>query len=274
MLGQSFGGMCVTTYLSLAPEGLREAFITGGIPPLGPRIDEVYARTYERVRERNRRYYERYPADRERALALHQRLDDDVLELPSGDRLTWRRFRQLGQMLGMSDGAERLHYLLELPPDSPAFRHDVEDAVGFDRDPIYAVLHEAAWADGGATRWSAERMLPAEFDAPELFTGEHVYPWMFDDYRALTPLREAAHLLAEREWPRLYDDDVLRHNKVPTAAAVYVEDMYVERSLSEETAAQIRGINTWITSEYDHNGLRIDGERILGRLFDLARGRA
>ncbi len=273
VLGQSFGGMCVITYLSLAPEGLREALITGGIPPLGPRIDEVYAHTYARVLERNRRYYERYPADRERALALHQRLDDDVLELPSGDRLTWRRFRQLGQMLGMSDGAERLHYLLELPPDSPAFRHDVEGGVAFARDPIYAVLHEASWADGGATRWSAERMLPAEFDAPELFTGEHVYPWMFDDYGALGPLREAAHLLAEREWPRLYDDDALRHNEVPTAAAVYFEDMYVERSLSEQTAAQIRAIRTWITSEYDHNGLRVDGERILGRLLDLARGR-
>ena len=72
VLGQSFGGMCVVTYLSLAPEGLREAFITAGIPALGPRIDEVYARTYERVLERNRRYYERYPADRERALALHR----------------------------------------------------------------------------------------------------------------------------------------------------------------------------------------------------------
>jgi pimeloyl-ACP methyl ester carboxylesterase len=274
VLGQSFGGMCVITYLSLAPEGLREAFITGGIPPLGPRIDEVYARTYERVLERNRRYYERYPSDRDRALALHQRLDDDGLELPSGDRLTWRRFRQLGQMLGMSDGAEHLHYVLELPPDSPAFLHDVEGAVGFARDPIYAVLHEASWADGGATRWAAERMLPSEFDAPELFTGEHVYPWMFDDYGALMPLRETAHLLAEREWPRLYDHDVLRSNEVPTAAAVYVEDMYVERSLSEETAAQIRGIRTWITSEYDHNGLRVDGQRILGRLIDLARGRA
>ena len=30
-------------------------------PALGPRIDEIYARTYERVLERNRRYYDRYP---------------------------------------------------------------------------------------------------------------------------------------------------------------------------------------------------------------------
>ena len=32
VLGQSFGGLCVITYLSLAPEGLREALVTGGIP--------------------------------------------------------------------------------------------------------------------------------------------------------------------------------------------------------------------------------------------------
>jgi hypothetical protein len=266
--------MCVTTYLSLAPDSLREAFLTGGLPPLGPRIDEVYARTYERVLERNRRYYERYPADRDRVLRLHERLETDGLELPSGDRLTWRRVRQVGQMLGMSDGAERLHYLLELPPDSPAFRYDIDDAVSFARNPIYALLHEASWADGGATRWSAERVRPAAFDAPHLFTGEHVYPWMFEDFRALAPLREAAELLSQREWPRLYDPDALERNEVPVAAAIYVNDMYVERVFSEETAARIRGARAWITNEYEHNGIRVDGERILGRLIDLARGRA
>jgi pimeloyl-ACP methyl ester carboxylesterase len=274
VLGQSFGGMCVVTYLSLAPEGLREAFITGGLPPLGPRIDDVYARTYERVLERNRRYYERYPADRERVLRLHELVQGGGVRLPSGDRLTWRRFRQLGQLLGMSDGAEHLHYVLELPPDSPAFRHDVESAVGYARNPLYAVLHEASWADGGATRWSAGRTLPAAFDAPDLFTGEHVYPWMFEDYGALAPLREAAHLLAEREWPRLYDGDVLERNDVPVAAAIYANDMYVERALSEETAARIRGLRPWLTNEYEHNGLRADGERVLGRLIELVRGPA
>jgi pimeloyl-ACP methyl ester carboxylesterase len=275
VLGQSFGGFCVTTYLSLAPDALREAFLTGGLPVLGPRIDEVYERTYERVMERSHRYYERYPADRERVLRLHERIETaGGLRLPSGDRLTWRRFRQLGRGLGMSDGAERLHYLLELAPDSPAFLHDAEEAGTFSRNPIYAVLHEASWADGGTTRWSAERMLPAQYGAPELLTGEHVYPWMFEDYGALAPLREAAQLLAEREWPRLYDPGVLERNQVPVAAAIYTGDMYVERTFSEETARLIRGARTWITSEYEHNGLRADGERILGRLIDLARGRA
>jgi len=274
VLGQSFGGFCVTTYLSLAPDRLREAFLTGGLPVLGPRIDELYAHTYARVLDRTRRYYERYPADRDRVARIHDLVANGELRLPSGDRLTWRRFRQLGQMLGMSDGAEHLHYLLELPPESPGFLHDIDGAVSFARNPIYAVLHEASWADGGTTRWAAERMLPSEYEAPDLFTGEHVYPWMFEDYGGLAPLREAAELLAEREWPRLYDPDALASNEVPVAAAVYTRDMYVERAFSEETAERIRGARTWITNEYEHNGLRADGKRILGRLIDLARGPA
>jgi pimeloyl-ACP methyl ester carboxylesterase len=275
VLGQSFGGLCVTTYLSLAPEGLREAFITAGLPPLGPRIDEVYRATYARELERNRRYYARYPADRARVRALHERLQAEDVRLPSGDRLTSRRLRQLGDLLGMSDGAEQLHYILELPADAPAFLHDVEAALPFARNPLYAILHEACWADGGVTGWSAERLLPSEYDeAPELFIGEHVYPWMFEDYAALAPLRDAAELLAHHEWPRLYDPERLGDNDVPVAAAIYAEDMYVERAFSEETAAHVRGLRPWITSEFEHNGLRADGERILGRLIDMARGRA
>lgn len=275
VLGQSFGGFCVTCYLSLAPEGLAEAFLTGGLPPLARPVDDVYAATYARVLERNRRYYERYPEDRERVRELHRRLAADEVLLPSGDRLTPGRLRQLGTMLGMSDGAERLHYLLELPFGSPAFLHDVEAAYPFARNPIYAVIHEACYADGVATRWSAERAMPPEYEEqPELFTGEHVYPWMFEEVGALRPLREAAELLAEHEWPRLYDEERLRANEVPAAAAIYAEDMYVERAFSEETAALVPGLRPWVTSEYEHNGLRVDGERVLGRLIDLVRGRA
>ncbi|MBV9194202.1 MAG: alpha/beta fold hydrolase [Solirubrobacterales bacterium] len=274
VLGQSFGGFCVTTYLSLAPDSLREALITGGLPALRGDIDDVYRCTYRRVLERNRRYAARYPADVARIVGLRERLEREDVRLPAGDRLTWRRFRQVGAALGMSDGAERLHYLIELPPESPGFLHDAEGSVGFARNPLYAVLHEASWADGGRTRWSAQRVLPDQFRSSSLLTGEHVYPWMFEDYGALTPFREAAEVLAEREWPHLYDPGTLAANAVPVAAAVYAEDMYVERSFSEQTAAQIRGSKTWITNEYEHNGLRVDGERILGHLLDLARGRA
>ena len=275
VLGQSFGGLCATTYLSIAPEGLREAFIAGGLPPLGPRIDDVYRATYARTLDRTRRYYERYPDDRERVRVLHDTLRERDVRLPSGDRLTSRRLRQFGLELGMSDGAEALHYLLELPLDSPGFLRDADGFVGFARNPLYAILHESCWADGGKTRWSAERLLPIYYDeAPELFTGEHVYPWMFEEFGALAPLRDAARILAEHEWPPLYDPARLRDNEVPVAAAIYANDMYVERAFSEETAAHIRGLRPWITSEFEHNGLRANGERVLGHLIDLARGRA
>jgi pimeloyl-ACP methyl ester carboxylesterase len=274
ILGQSFGGFCVMSYLSLAPEGLREAFVTGGLSPVGRHPDEVYRSTYDRILDRCERYYERYPEDRARVVSLVERLDTEEIRLPAGDRLTARRFRQAGNLLGMSDGAEQLHALLELPADSLAFRHDVQDVLAFARNPIYAILHEASYADGAATRWSAERVMPADYATrPELLTGEHVYPWMFEDYGALAPLREAAELLAAHEWPRLYDPERLGTNHVPVAAAIYANDPYVERAFSEETAALIRGAHPWVTSEYEHNGLRADGDRVLGRLIDLARGR-
>ena len=274
VLGLSFGGFCYLTYLSFAPDGLREAFFTGGLPPIGRDVDEVYRATYERVLDRNRRYYDRYPADRERVREIRRRLDADDVLLPGGDRLTGRRFRQIGHMLGMGSGAEHLHSILELPVDSPAFLHDVDAAGQFPRNPLYAAIHEACYADGCATRWSAERLLPEAYEDPELFTGEHVYPWMFEDYSALKPLREAAEILASVDWPRLYDPEQLRANEVPAAAAVYAEDMYVERAFSEETAAHVRSLKPWVTNEYQHDGLRAEGDRILARLIDLARGRA
>lgn len=274
VLGQSFGGFCVFAYLCIAPEGLREAFVTGGVPPLGRGVDEVYARTYERIRARNRRYLTRYPGDEARLAGLRARLENEAgLRLPTGERLSWRRFRQLGAMLGMSDGADRLHHIVELDPGSAAFAYDVLSVDQFSRNPIYAVLHEACYADGGVTNWSAQRMLPSEYQDSILLTGEHVFPWMFEDYPALVPLGEAAELLAARQWPRLYDRVALAENTVPVAALIYAGDMYVERDFSEETAAQVGGMRTWLTSEYEHNGLRVDGGRILGHLLDLARGR-
>ena len=274
VLGQSFGGLCAVSYLSLAPEGLREVFITGGLPPLGNRIDDVYRATYATTLAASRRYFERYPGDRARVRALHERLASDDVRLPGGDRLTSRRLRQLGAMLGRSAGAEALHYILELPADSPAFLHDVEAASAFARNPLYAILHEACWADGGTTGWSAQRMLPADLEAePELFTGEHVYPWMFEEYGALAPLRDAAGLLAEHDWPRLYDPARLAANEVPVVAAIYADDMYVERAFSEQTAVAIGGLRHWLTNELHHDGLRVEGDRVLGRLIDMMRGR-
>ena len=135
VLGQSFGGLCVFTYLSLAPEGLREAFTTGGVPGIGTPIDDVYRATYARTVERNRRYFARFPEDRERMRDLVAQLDAEDVRLPTGDRLTSRRLRTLGSKLGMSDGPESVHYVLELPVGSPAFLHDAAGPPGARAQP-------------------------------------------------------------------------------------------------------------------------------------------
>ena len=272
VLGQSFGGLCAMRYMSESPAGLREVMFTGGVPPLEASPDEVYRATFARMRERNERFYERYPEDRQRVLGLLERTEHEPLELPGGELLHPARVRQLGAQLGMSDGCERLHYLLELDPSSPAFLHDVESETSFARNPIYALLNEACWASGCATAWSAHRILE-ELDWPaEFLTGEHFFPWMFQ-CASMEPLRRAAELLAERVWPALYDVAKLELNDVPAAAAVYAEDPYVERTFSEQTARTVPRLRVWLTSEYDHDGLRRDGERVLGRLLDLVRGR-
>lgn len=274
LLGQSFGGFTALSYLSKAPDALREVLITGGLAPVDPcPVDTVYTATWQLMRDANARFHARYPGDRARLQALLQRLEAEDIRLPGGERLTARRLRQVGTWLGESGGLERLHHLLELPLESPAFLHDVQAAAPWPRNPIYATLHEACYADGTATRWAAQRLAPEEALSGDLLGGEHVFAWMWDEFTGLHGHRAAAELLAQHQWPRLYDSAQLARNTVPVAATVYVDDVYVDRALAEATARQVRGLRPWITNEYAHNGLRADGERILGRLLDLVRGR-
>src|SRR5262252_8566607 len=280
ILGQSFGGFCATTYLSLAAEGVREVFLTGGLPPLTAGPDEVYRATYPRVLDRNQRYFERYPDDLERAARVVDILRRGTTRLPGGDPLTVRRFQTLGMAFGMSDGFEGLHYLLEQAfVDSASarelsdrFLHAVEAMTGFVTGPLYAVLHEPAYCQGQAARWAAHRVrdefpdFDVEAGGPVRFTGEMIYPWMFEDQAELRPFRETAELLAERDdWPPLYDPDRLRSNPVPCAAVIYHDDMYVDATFSLEAARTIRGLRAWVTNEYEHDAARRDGERVLGR---------
>jgi hypothetical protein len=61
-------------------------------------------------------------------------------------------------------------------------------------------------------------------------------------------------------------------NQGPCAAAVYYDDMYVERAFSEETASTIRGMKVWVTNQYEHNALRADGDKVLDRLLGMLEG--
>lgn len=270
LLGQSFGGFCTFSYLSVAPHALASAYVTGGVPPVGRGPAEVYASTYPSMERRSHAFYERYPADRDRMLRLLDLAADDALLLPDGSSVTPTRLRSVGTVLGMSYGAETLHHLLERQPTSPEFRHALQEASAFSGSaPLYALLQEACCADGGVTDWAASRCLPPSYDDPTLFFGEHAFPSTFADTATLAPYAEAAELLAQREWPRLYDETVLAGNDVPVACAVYAGDPYVDQVLSAETVARVPHVSAWVTDEHDHDGLRTSGAEVLDRLFAM-----
>ena len=273
LLGQSFGGFCSLHYLCAAPDSLREVYFTGGLPPVGRPTDEVYSATFDSMRRHNQRYLRRFPEDGDRLGRVLHRCDAGEVRRPDGTIVSRRLLRTLGHHLGMDGGAEAIHYLLERDPGSPAFSHDLAAMLPFDaRNPIYAVLHESSYADGGRTRWSADRVQPDDFRGEStLLTGEHVFPWHFDDAADLQPYRDIAAILAEHDWPRLYDAGRLAEIDIPCAAAIYADDPYVDRTFSEETADLLPGMRRWLTDEYLHNGLRTAGDRILDRLIELVR---
>ncbi|MEW1830801.1 alpha/beta fold hydrolase [Streptomyces sp. NPDC088196] len=291
VLGQSFGGFCTVNYLSTAPEGLRAAILTGGLPSLDAHADDVYRAAYPRIEGKVAAHYDRYPQDVERARRIAEHLMQHEPILPNGYRLTAEAFQSLGIMLGGSEGSHRLHFLLEnafvrTPSGhelSDAFQEEVQNSLSFAGHPLYALVHEACYGqDSRPTAWSAERVR-AEFpqfdaaktlagDSPLLFTGESIHPWMFDCDPALRPLRETAELLAAHtDWQPLYDPARLAVNEIPVAAAVYHDDMYVDATHSLQTARAIRGVRTWVTDEFEHDGVRAGGPRVLDRLIALTR---
>lgn len=113
-------------YLSKYPQGLREAFSTGGIPPIGASAEQVYKATYQRVIQRNKEYYKKYPEDVDSihsehlllfspgsgstsnetiGLAFHIK-SKGGLQLPSGGILTVRVFLTLGRNFGAHGGLD------------------------------------------------------------------------------------------------------------------------------------------------------------------------
>ncbi|KAJ9563378.1 hypothetical protein OSB04_008538 [Centaurea solstitialis] len=315
VLGQSFGGFCGVTYLSFAPHGLKEVYLTGGIPPIGDgcTAEAVYKACIGPLVLQNEKYYKRYPQDIEIIRDVVNYLAESEgggVPLPSGGILTPRGLQLLGLSgLEASTGFERLHYLYTIihslifintpfervwdPVIVPGakkqisyfFLNSFEKWLSFDTNPLYALMHESIYCQGAASRWAANRVREeheSKLDAvkaaiegrPVLLTGEMVFPWMFDEIHALRPFKEAANLLAEKkDWPPLYNKIALNNNKVPVAAAVYYEDMFVNFNLATETAAQIAGIRLWVTNEYMHSGLRDGATHVLDHLMSMLNGK-
>lgn len=275
LLGQSFGGFTTLHYLSTHPEALDQVFITGGLSAIDRPAEEVYANCYHRMQRNSEQFYRRFPQHRDTVRKLVAAAKAGDIILPTGEVVSESRLRSLGHLLGSNDGWLDLYNLLELDPASNAFRHDLSDLLPYgNRNPLYYVLHESSYADGVVTNWAAQRVYPDTFrEDPTLLTGEHVFSEWADTVPSLQPWREVAMLLAQQDWPQLYDATALQNSQASGAAAVYANDVFVPMDYSLETAAHLPGVQLYITSEHEHNGLRASNGDVLAHLIDLAHGR-
>lgn len=283
VLGQSFGGFCLLNYLSRYPDSIRRGMFTGGLAATGATIDEVYASTFRHLQREHETFYAAYPGAEAMVRAICAHLDTYEEYLPTGERLTSRRFRTVGSELGQATGFASLAALLEAPfhrfAGTTRLRGDFLAAVGervsFERAPLYAVVHEAIY--GGVTAWSAERVsrTVAGF-APDAdphtadrfyLTGEHIFPFQFDEDPALRPFRGLAHAIASHDFGTPHDSAALARADVPLAAAVYPRDIYVPVELSLATASSLPHIDVWMADHLHHDGIRRAGADVLRELL-------
>jgi len=245
---------------------------------------------------------------------LRRRLEQKPQPLPSGGLLTARRFLQLGIALGGSPSSfASLHNLFqsaflqgteedELPEFNRAFLKQVEIDQSYDDCPIYFWLHESIYADGpehSPTQWAAQRSYDTivaqdpsfdyrktcalDSEDPVIFFGEMTFPWMVQDFGELrgVGLSRVAHEIANKtDWPSLYDtaqmQNILRSGKTQAAAAVYVDDMYVDFDCCRKLTTRggpLEGVKVWITNDYQHSGLRDDGANIFKKIHGMATGK-
>ncbi|MFC1235927.1 alpha/beta fold hydrolase [Vibrio sp. F74] len=284
-LGQSFGGFCTLSYLSLFPQSLLRCYVTGGIPSIYRHADDVYMATYKRVTDKNNAFFAQFPQAQDMCRDIAQYLLENQVTLPNGQHFTVEQFQLIGINLGRGGANLPLYFTLEsafieVNGDkqlSYGFLSQMQQEQSYLTNPIYAILHESIYCQGFASNWSAHRVREhySQFNyrigERFCFTGEMVYPWMFRQLKTLEPLREAAEMLAEKEdWGDLYNAETLSKNRVPVACAAYADDMYVELDYTRETLENISMSKVWITNEYEHNGLGVDGENILDRLITMA----
>ena len=283
VLGQSFGGFCLRHYLAAHPEGVGRALFTGGVPSISKGADEVYRATFAKLKHRNLQFNEQYPAAERMVREVCRHLEAEEELLPTGERLSARRLRTVGIELGREGGFESLARLFEAPFHQNGrlrtdFLAEVGERVSFAKGPLYAAVHESIYGGTvpGATNWAAERV-SAELDgfsphahpddAEFYLTGEHIFPFQFDEDPALHPFTQVAHELAAKDdWSNLYAG---LSGDYDAYAAVYTDDIFVPRELSLETASAI-GAQVFETDQFQHDGLRRHGEAVLGRLLDMA----
>ena len=269
------------TYLSHYPDSIIKAFVTGGIPPIDIHPDDVYRATFKKTKEKNKQFFNKSPDLQKKSQCIANFIQNNEVMLPNGQLFTVEQFQIAGMYLGQEGGAQKLHeiiddgynYLRAHSVLSHAFLNEMLSIQVFQTNPLYIVLHEAIYCEGFASNWSAESVRNSleEFNfkvgSPFYFTGEMVFPWMLSQMKMLKHFEGVGNQIAQKNnWKHLYDINQLKNNKVPVAAFVYKEDMYVDYELSQQTIQHIANLTQIVHSSYEHNAIKIHGKEIFEAL--------
>ncbi|KAH7035031.1 Alpha/Beta hydrolase protein [Microdochium trichocladiopsis] len=300
IFGQSFGGMTSMTYLSFAPEGLRESFITGGLAALDKGPDDVYPVTYKTVITRNKAYYKKFPGDVATVKWIASKIEElggaKGIPLPAGGLLTVKLLMLLGINFGADGGIDKVHNLMvRMKADLDQFGrftratlNIIEQEVSNDEAPIYMLLHEPCWiyGPGIAGNFAADRVGKSfkeyqwlqqdwegvsalQEDEPLYFLGEMMPEYRLDTCAELMKLKDTVRILAKYDqWPALYDLEQLARNEVPVYAACY-NDMYVDSDMARVTASRIQGIKVFETNVLFHGAIRSKPDEVFRELLKL-----
>lgn len=145
--------------------------------------------------------------------------------LPDGSPMTVERLQLMGSDFGMKPSFERMHWIIDHAfadgdgtlscgaSVSDSFLMRAFERTNTRTNPLYWTLQEFIYADGDTMpiRWAAaeEKAHRAEFDTlarPLMFTGEAMFPWMFEQMPELKPFKPAMDLLMEdTSWDKIYD---------------------------------------------------------------------
>jgi pimeloyl-ACP methyl ester carboxylesterase len=301
-LGQSYGGQISLTYISMHPEGLQDMFLTAACPPCGEHIDDVFRVLYKRLIQRNREFYAKYPEDvgvTRDILRMISELGAKTIHMRGRGYLSAQRLLCLGREFGQKDGFEVVHGLLNaIQSDlrspshqlSDSTRNDFETVLRVDDRPLFPLMQEQTWASEGATRWSAERvgseipgyealrldsngqyLDPATFplDQDIFFTDHSFCRFHYDTHEGLLELKGVAEILANYEWPCMYDYAKMKENKVPIYATSFTKDMHIDIGLSKKTADRVGNMHFFEDTVNWHQAVRSNPKAILRKLFAM-----
>ena len=283
-IGQSYGGWLTLTYLSMFPEALTACLVMGGLASLHPSAAEVYRRTFPRALAKNREYERRYPGDTATIARLADLLAAEDVRLPDGDRLTVPRLQFLGNGFGMQHGFEDVHWLVD------------EALTGTGGRPSDGFLAEAQARSGLRGRPAVGRAAGVALRRPRVGTDRVGGRRGAGAASRVRPRRAAAAVHGRGDVPL----DVRRD---PAAPAVRPGGRRARGAhgrghrsstgsgsprtrcrsprpctsttststpgLQLETAAAVGNLQSWVTDEWEHDGVRASGDRVVRRLLAL-----